>query len=86
MCINKQGLWIVVNSKYGASMSQYGATKEATESLIAHLDSQSKLSTARRENQKIRKENEIWKAKVHATERQKLKIFLLVPKNTSQSH
>jgi hypothetical protein len=40
-------------------MSQYGATKEAAESLIAQLDSQSKLSSPRRENPKIRHENEI---------------------------
>jgi hypothetical protein len=40
--INKQELWIVVNSKYGATMSQYGATKEAAESLIAQLLSQGK--------------------------------------------
>jgi hypothetical protein len=40
-------------------MSQYGATKEAAESLKAQLDSQSKLPMPRRENQKIRHENEI---------------------------
>jgi hypothetical protein len=43
--------------------SQYGATTEAAESLIAHLDSQDKLTTPRREN---RKKNEILKANEHA--------------------
>jgi hypothetical protein len=46
-------LWIVLNSKYGATMSQYAATK------IAHINSQCKLATLRRENRKIRDENEI---------------------------
>jgi hypothetical protein len=50
---------IVVNSIYGAIMSQYGATKEAAESLIAQLDSQGKLTLLRYENQTIRHENEI---------------------------
>jgi hypothetical protein len=34
-------------------MSQYGATKEAAESIIAQLNSQSELSTPRRKNMKI---------------------------------
>jgi hypothetical protein len=50
--INKQELRIVVNTKHGA-------TKEATESLIAQLHSQGKLTTPRHENWKIRHENEI---------------------------
>jgi hypothetical protein len=50
---------IVVNSIYGAIMSQCGATKEAAESLIAQLDSQGKLTLLRYENQTIRHENEI---------------------------
>jgi hypothetical protein len=37
----------------------YGATKEAADNLIAQLDSQSKLSTPRRGDKKIRHENEI---------------------------
>jgi hypothetical protein len=36
---------------------------EAAESLIAQINSQSKLATPRRENQKNRNENEILKAK-----------------------
>jgi hypothetical protein len=75
---NKQELRIVVNSKYGA-------TKEAAESLIAQLDSQSKLSTPRRKNRKIRHKNEILKAKEHAPKGQKLKVFRLVPKNITQN-
>jgi hypothetical protein len=59
--INKQELRIVANSKYryGATLSQYRATKEAAESLIAQLDSQGKLTTPRHGNRKIRHENEI---------------------------
>jgi hypothetical protein len=41
--------------------SQYGATAGAAESLIAQLNSQSKLITPRRENRKIQQENEIKK-------------------------
>jgi hypothetical protein len=61
-------------------MSQYGATKESAESLIAQLDSQGKLTTPRHENRKIRHENEFLKAKEHAPEGQKLKIYRLLPK------
>jgi hypothetical protein len=66
-------LRIVVNSKYGATtgMSQYRATKEAVESLLAQLNSQSKL-LCRDANSK---------AKDNAPEEQKLKIYRLVPKN-----
>jgi hypothetical protein len=39
--------------------SQYGATAEAAESLIAQIKSQSKLATLRRKKRKIRYENEI---------------------------
>jgi hypothetical protein len=55
--IDKQELQIVVNSKYGAIISQYRATKEAAESLIAQLDSQGYLTTPRHENRKIGHEN-----------------------------
>jgi hypothetical protein len=66
-------------------MSQYGATKEAAEILIAQLDSQSKLSTPRCKNLKIRHENGIQKAKEHAPEGQKIKIYRLVQKNIPQN-
>jgi hypothetical protein len=49
----------VVGSLYG------GATPVAAESPIAQLDSQSKLTTPRHENRKIRHENEIVKANQH---------------------
>jgi hypothetical protein len=47
--------------------SQYGAKTVAAESLIAKLDSQGKLTTPRRENRKLRYENEILKANKHAS-------------------
>jgi hypothetical protein len=48
----------------GAALgSQYGAMTVAAELLIAQLHSQSKLTTAWHENQKIRYENELLKAK-----------------------
>jgi hypothetical protein len=47
--------------------SQYLATTVAAESLIAQLDLQGNLSTPRRENLKIRHENEILKANEHAS-------------------
>jgi hypothetical protein len=51
---NKQELQIVVNSKYGATISQYGVTKLYAESLIiAQINSQCKLDTLRRQNRKI---------------------------------
>jgi hypothetical protein len=43
-------------------VSQYGAMKEAAESLIAQLYSQGKLTTPIFENGKIQYENEILKA------------------------
>jgi hypothetical protein len=43
--------------------SQYGATTVASESLIAQLPSQCKLTAPRRENRKILHEIEILKAK-----------------------
>jgi hypothetical protein len=43
--------------------SQYGATTLAAESPRAQLHSQCKLTTPRHENQKIRHENELLKAK-----------------------
>jgi hypothetical protein len=45
--------------------SQYEATTVAAESLAAQLDSQSRLTTPRCENQKIQHENEIVKANEH---------------------
>jgi hypothetical protein len=42
--------------------SQYGATTGAAGSLIDQLQSKGKFTTPRRENQKIRHENEILKA------------------------
>jgi hypothetical protein len=48
----------------GAALgSQYGAMTVAAEILIAQLQSQSNLTTPRHENQKIRHENELLKAK-----------------------
>jgi transposase-like protein len=41
----------------------HGATAGAAESVRAQLPSQSKLTTPRRENRKIRHENELLKAK-----------------------
>jgi hypothetical protein len=45
--------------------SQYGATTEAAESLIAQLHSQCKFITPRRENRKIWHEKGILKGKDH---------------------
>jgi hypothetical protein len=42
--------------------SQYGATTEAAESLIAQLNSKSKLASSRRENKKNGREIKILKA------------------------
>jgi hypothetical protein len=48
----------------GAALaSQYGAMTVAAEILLAQLHSQSKLTTALHENQKIRYENKLLKAK-----------------------
>jgi hypothetical protein len=48
----------------GAALSShYGATAGAAESVRAQLHSQSKLTTPRLENGKIRHENELLKAK-----------------------
>jgi hypothetical protein len=47
--------------------AQYGAITVAAESLLVQLDSQDKLTTPRRENWKIRHENEILKANEHAS-------------------
>jgi hypothetical protein len=47
--------------------SQYGATTEASESIIAQIVLQSELAAPRRENQKILHENEILKANERAT-------------------
>jgi hypothetical protein len=45
---------------------QYGATAWAAEGPRAHLHAQGKLTTTRRENRKIRQENEILKANYHS--------------------
>jgi hypothetical protein len=54
---------------------------EVAESLTAQLDSQSKLAMLRRENRKIRNENEIWKANEQLRKGQELKIYRKIPKN-----
>jgi hypothetical protein len=61
-------------------MSQYGATKEAAEILIAQLHSQGKLTMPRRKNKKIRREIEILKANEHAPHVYKLHIYRMTPK------
>jgi hypothetical protein len=58
---------------------------EAAESQIAQTNSQSTLDTPRREYRKIQRENEILKAKEHATGRQQLQIYRLIPKNIYQN-
>jgi hypothetical protein len=58
-CFRLKELWIVVNSKYGATMEQYVATKVTAESLIAQINSHCKLATLRHENKKIRYKNEV---------------------------
>jgi hypothetical protein len=63
-----QELRIVVNSKYGAIMSQYGVKKVAAESLIARINSKCKLATQSHERRKIVYKNEIFKANKHALE------------------
>jgi hypothetical protein len=67
-CFRLKELRIVVNSKYWAAMSQYSATKVASESLIALINPQCKLATLRRKNRKIIYKNEIFKANEHASE------------------
>jgi hypothetical protein len=47
--------------------SKYGATTETAESLIAQIDSQSKLATPRRKNRKIWHENKILRANENAS-------------------
>jgi hypothetical protein len=61
--------------------------KVAAESLIAQINSQCKLATLRRENQKIRYENKILKANKLAPEGvATFKIYLLIPeKHPSKS-
>jgi hypothetical protein len=50
----------MVNSKSGASMPHYGATKVAAESLIiTQINSQCKLATLKRKNLNIRHEHKI---------------------------
>jgi hypothetical protein len=48
-------------------LTLFGATNIVAESIIVQPNSQSKLATMRRKNQKIRNENEIEKANKHAT-------------------
>jgi hypothetical protein len=63
-----------------SGLPQYGATTLAAESVIAQLDSQGKLTTPRRENRKIRHENEISKANEQALYVWELQIYRLIPK------
>jgi hypothetical protein len=65
-------------------MGSYGVTIEAAESLTAQLHSQSKLTMPRRENRKIRHENEILKANEPAPYVEKLHFYRLIPKNIPQ--
>jgi hypothetical protein len=67
-CFRLKELRIVVNSKYWTAMSQYSATKVASEILIAMINTQCKLATLRRKNHKIIYKNEIFKANEHASE------------------
>jgi hypothetical protein len=63
-------------------VSQYGATKEAVESLIqyiAQLDSQGKLTTPRHEKKNPTRKTKLKKKTIkHAPEGQKLKIYRLI--------
>jgi hypothetical protein len=63
-----------------ATISQYGATKVAAESLIAQSNSQWKLATLRREIRKIRYNNDIQKASEHTPEGKQFKIYPSIPK------
>jgi hypothetical protein len=66
----------------GAALgSQYGAMTVAAEILIAQLHSQSKHTTAWHENQKIRYENELLKAKEPTPDVQKCQIYRMTPWN-----
>jgi hypothetical protein len=60
-CCRLKELRIVVNT-----LSLYGDTKVAAESLISRINLQCKLATLRHENIKILYENEIEKASAHA--------------------
>jgi hypothetical protein len=61
--------------------SQYGATTGAAKGLIAKLHSHGKLTTERRENRKIRHENEILKANERLHRVKDLQSFRLIPKD-----
>jgi hypothetical protein len=61
--------------------SQYGAMTVAAEILIAQLHSQSKLTTPRHENRKIRYKNELLKAKDPAPDVKECQIYRMTPKN-----
>jgi hypothetical protein len=64
----------------GAALgSQYMAMTVAAEILIAQLHSQSKLTTALHENQKIRYKNELLKAKESAPDVKKCQIYQMTP-------
>jgi GH35 family endo-1,4-beta-xylanase len=64
----------------------YGATTIAAESLIAQLHSHGKLTTLRRENQKIRQEIETLKANELAPYVKELDLSNDSKKHTTKSH
>jgi hypothetical protein len=66
----------------GAALgSQYGAMTVAAEIIIAQLHSQSRLTTAWHESQKILYENELLKAKETTPDVYKCEIYRMTPKN-----
>jgi hypothetical protein len=70
----------------GAALSShYGATAGAAESVRAQLHSQNKLTTSRRENRKIRHENELLKAKEPTPGVYKCQINRMTSKNIPQN-
>jgi hypothetical protein len=79
-CFRQKELRIAENSKYGATMSHYGASKVAAESLIAQINSQCKL-TIRCWEAKIKK---IQNASEHVPEKQLLKIYLKISGNVME--
>jgi hypothetical protein len=67
-CLRLKEIRIVLNSKNEATMSLYGASQVATDSLIAQINSRCKLPMQRRKNRKILYENEILEANKLAPE------------------
>jgi hypothetical protein len=65
--------------------SQYGATAEAAERIIAQLHSQGKITTPRCENRKIRHEIKNLKANERLHKEYELKIYRMTPKNIQQN-